>query len=94
MESQSMAYRVRNWDRQYETRGSLRHGRPLARLSVSTALDGSVTHRLLSQRVVQHDAVLSTLALLRSAGDVVRIVLVDPNGAWTAGAPEIEITLD
>ncbi len=34
--------------------------------------DARIAHRLLSQRVVQHDAVLSTLALLRSASEQVR----------------------
>jgi flagella basal body P-ring formation protein FlgA len=27
------------------------------------------------------------------AGDRVRIVLVDPNGAWAAGAPRVELSL-
>ncbi len=33
------------------------------------------------------------LNLRRSAGDVVRIVLVDPNGAWADGSPHLTVTL-
>ena len=33
------------------------------------------------------------LNLLRSAGEVVRIVLLDPAGAWTRGAQQIEVVL-
>lgn len=33
------------------------------------------------------------LNLRRNAGDIVRIVLVDPNGAWAAGGPRFGVTL-
>ncbi len=33
------------------------------------------------------------LNLLKSAGEVVRIVLLDPAAAWTRGAPQIEVVL-
>lgn len=41
----------------------------LARLREAFETDARIVHRLLSQRVVQHDAVLATLALLQAAGD-------------------------
>jgi signal transduction histidine kinase len=40
----------------------------LARLRDAFETDARIAHRLLSQRVVQHDAVLATLALLQPAG--------------------------
>jgi hypothetical protein len=33
------------------------------------------------------------LNLVKQAGDTVRLVLFDPNGAWKEGAPQIEVTL-
>ncbi|MCJ0761803.1 sensor histidine kinase [Variovorax terrae] len=41
----------------------------LSRLQDAFETDARIAHRLLSQRVVQHDAVLATLALLQPAGD-------------------------
>lgn len=41
----------------------------LDRLREAFETDARIAHRLLSQRVVQHDAVLSTLALLRGSGE-------------------------
>lgn len=41
----------------------------LAQLREAFETDARIVHRLLSQRVVQHDAVLATLALLQPAGD-------------------------
>ncbi|MES2973806.1 MAG: ATP-binding protein [Pseudomonadota bacterium] len=41
----------------------------LAQLQEAFETDARIVHRLLSQRVVQHDAVLATLALLQAAGD-------------------------
>ncbi|MCC2674039.1 MAG: periplasmic sensor signal transduction histidine kinase [Ramlibacter sp.] len=40
----------------------------LARIQEAFETDARIAHRLLSQRVVQHDAVLATLALLQPAG--------------------------
>ncbi|MBA3531664.1 MAG: VWA domain-containing protein [Ardenticatenales bacterium] len=34
------------------------------------------------------------LNLRRQAGQVVRLVLVDPNGAWASGAPSMEVSLE
>jgi hypothetical protein len=33
------------------------------------------------------------LNLGKQAGDTVRLVLFDPNGAWKEGAPQLELTL-
>jgi len=33
------------------------------------------------------------LNLARAKGDIVRIVLVDPQGAWSKGAPQIEVAI-
>ena len=33
------------------------------------------------------------LNLIRSSGQVVRVVLVDPAGAWTKGSPRFELSL-
>lgn len=41
----------------------------LAQLREAFETDARIVHRLLSQRVVQHDAVLATLALLQAPGD-------------------------
>ena len=42
----------------------------LSRLRDAFETDARIAHRLLSQRVVQHDAILATLALLQPAGGV------------------------
>ncbi len=44
----------------------------LTRLREDFETNARISHRLLSQRVVQHDAVLSTLALLRSSAEQAR----------------------
>ena len=44
----------------------------LAQLRENFETDARIAHRLLSQRVVQHDAVLATLALLQPAADASR----------------------
>ncbi|UUZ62384.1 hypothetical protein LP417_19940 [Polaromonas sp. P1-6] len=41
----------------------------LAQLQAAFETDARIAHRLLSQRVVQHDAVMATLALLQPAAD-------------------------
>ena len=41
----------------------------LSRLQAAFETDARIAHRLLSQRVVQHDAVMATLALLQPAAD-------------------------
>ena len=41
----------------------------LAQLPAAFETDARIAHRLLSQRVVQHDAVMATLALLQPAAD-------------------------
>src|SRR4051812_1340420 len=42
----------------------------LARLRDAFDTDSRIAHRLLSQRAVQHDAILATLAMLQPAGGV------------------------
>ena len=46
--------------------GWLAHAR-LQQLQAAFETDARIVHRLLSQRAVQHDAILSTLALLQPA---------------------------
>ena len=72
----------------------------LAQLQETFDTDARITHRLLSQRAVQHDAVLSTLTLLRAASDQARpeqrlpsvypqILSVqrrDTDGAWSTAS--------
>ena len=69
----------------------------LERLREAFETDARIVHRLLSQRVVQHDAVLAMLALLQPSPDasqpeqrlpsvypqIVRIERREPNVPWT-----------
>lgn len=48
MSDSNLTYRIVDWDDLYETRGSLRRGGTLARLTLNTALDGLATRRILS----------------------------------------------
>lgn len=48
MSESNLTYRIVDWDDLYETRGSLRRGGTLARLTLNTALDGLTTRRILS----------------------------------------------
>ena len=48
MTDSNLAYRVVDWDLLYETRGSRRRGGTLARVTISTGLDGLTTRRILS----------------------------------------------
>ncbi|MFC5522880.1 sensor histidine kinase [Polaromonas jejuensis] len=45
----------------------------LAQLQAAFETDARIAHRLLSQRVVQHDAVMATLALLQPAADATEV---------------------
>ena len=72
----------------------------LLRLQDAFETDARIVHRLLSQRVVQHDAILATLALLQPAGDaagaeqrlpalypqILSVQRRDPDAAWTDAA--------
>ncbi|HEY8360633.1 MAG TPA: ATP-binding protein [Ramlibacter sp.] len=78
--------------------------RELTRIRESFETDARIVHRLLSQRAVQHDAVLATLALLQPAAatgaeqrlaalypQVLAVARRDPDTAWTQpGAVEAE----
>lgn len=57
----------------------------LAQLHAAFETDVRIVHRLLSQRVVQHDAVMSTLALLQPAAP--QGAEPGPNGATAPGSP-------
>lgn len=48
MSNSPLAYRVVAWDQLFETRGSRRRSGPLAKVTLSTALDGWTTRRILS----------------------------------------------
>jgi len=77
--------------------------RDLARQRADFETDARIVHRLLSQQMVQHDAVLATLALLRPAPSealarlsaihprLLRVWVRPPGGAWPeAGLAEAE----
>ena len=70
----------------------------LARQREAFDTDGRIVHRLLSQRAVQHDAMLGTLALLQPdaaarpeqrlpalQAQVLRVLRRDPGTAWPDG---------
>ena len=50
----------------------------LERLRQDFETDARIAHRLLSQQVVQYDAILATLALLESDADATRLALSAP----------------
>jgi signal transduction histidine kinase len=76
----------------------------LARQRAAFETDARIAHRLLSQRAVQHEAILATLALLQPGGaeapqqrlpalypQVLRVVQRERDGAWSdAGFAEAE----
>lgn len=84
MSELSSVYRIRNWDQQFETRGSRKHHRPLAKVSFSTTLDGLVLRRLLSHPQGAAAYGVWVLLVQIAAKMPLRGTLADQTGAYTA----------
>lgn len=98
MPDHSLVYRIRNWDQQFETRGSRKYSRPLARISLPTSLEGLVMRRLLSDPQGAAAYGVWILLLQIAAKTPRRGVLADATGIYTAadlalltGLPELEV---
>lgn len=84
MSDQTLVYRIRDWDQNFETRGSRKHLRPLMRISLSTSLEGLVLRRLLTHPQGAAAYGVWVLLLQIAAKTPCRGVLADPTGAYTA----------
>lgn len=94
----TLVYRIQDWEQHFETRGSRRHQRPLAKISLSTSLEGLVLRRLLSdpQGVAAYGVWILLLQI--AAKMPCRGVLADATGAYTpsdlallTGLPEQQV---
>lgn len=98
MSDETLVYRIRDWDQQFETRGSRRHQRPLAKISLSTSLEGLVLRRLLSDPQGAAAYGVWVLLLQIAAKLPHRGVLADSTGVYTppdlallTGVPESQV---
>ena len=98
MNDQTLVYRIRNWNQLFETRGSRKHSRPLARISLSTSLEGLVLRRLLSDPQGAAAYGVWVLLLQIAAKTPRRGILADATGIYTApdlalltGIPESQV---
>ena len=98
MSDQTTVYRVRDWDQLFESRGSRKHQRPLAKISLPTGLDGLVMRRLLSDPQGAAAYGVWVLLLQVAAKAPQRGVLADRTGAYSAadlmlltGIPESQV---
>lgn len=94
----TLVYRIRDWEQHFETRGSRRHQRPLAKISLSTSLEGLVLRRLLSDPQGAAAYGVWVLLLQIAAKMPCRGVLADATGAYTpsdlallTGLPELQV---
>ena len=84
MSAQNTVYRVRNWDQQFETRGSSPHHRPRAKIAINTSLDSLILRRLLTDPQGATAYGVWILLLQIAAKTPVRGTLADQSGAYTA----------
>ena len=98
MSDHTWVYRIRDWYQLFETRGSRKHIRPLARISLSTSLEGLVLRRLLSAPQGATAYGVWVLLLQIAAKTPCRGVLADQTGPYSApdlalltGIPESQV---